>query len=246
MTDNLYGLENFQVIEPSAGTGNWLPYLPPDTWAYDIEPKHPDVVQADFLTLELFNTVKPMLFIGNPPFGRACSLAVKFFNHAAENGADVIAFILPKSFRKWSIINRLNPFFEKALDFELDVNYMNDKDEPICDVKNKLNTVYQIWERVSTKRDKIEIPDLGYIRKAPMDEANVAITLFGRKVGEVFDLSEVPAAKVKTTCNGFFYVRPDLLPLLSVLCYDRYAYNVSYTPALSIQEIRYLLNEMVA
>lgn len=242
----MYGLENFQVIEPSAGTGNWLRYLPKDTWAFDIEPKHPAVEQADFLTLELFNCEKPLLFIGNPPFGRACSLAVKFFNHAAENGAEIIAFILPKSFRKWSVVNRLNPFFEKAVDFELDVNYLNDKNEPINDTKNKLNTVYQIWQRVSEKREKIEIPDYGFIRKAPIEEANVAITLFGRKVGEVFDLSEVSAAEVKTTCNGFFYVRPDLLPLLSVLHYDRYAFNVSYTPALSIQEIRFLLNEMVA
>lgn len=101
--------------EPSAGEGAFLDALKEQypnnrTDAVDIDPKHQGVRQLDFLE----STVHPGgIFFGNPPFGKNSSLAVRFFNHAAK-GAKVIAFIVPRTFEKDSVQDRLDPRFELA------------------------------------------------------------------------------------------------------------------------------------
>lgn len=83
-------------VEPSAGSGNFLPYL--DNFiAMDIEPRHPDVEQMDFLDWDPGNTGCRWVAIGNPPFGLRGQLALKFVNHAAKF-CDYVAFILPQLF----------------------------------------------------------------------------------------------------------------------------------------------------
>ena len=59
-----------------------------------------------------------ILVIGNPPFGRVSSLAIKFFNYSAK-WANVIAFIIPRTFRKTSIQNKLNNNFHLIYDEEI-------------------------------------------------------------------------------------------------------------------------------
>ena len=104
------------LLEPCGGTGEFIEGLKRHGIAenkiisFDIEPKHPSVLQQDFLETE------PAIFEGsvcitNPPFGRANSLSKKFFNHAAE-GCYFIGFLIPKSWRKWSVINSLNKNFD--------------------------------------------------------------------------------------------------------------------------------------
>lgn len=56
------------------------------------------------------NKLKRINVVGNPPFGKNASKAVKFFNQAAMF-ARIIAFIVPRSFEKDSIMNRLNRDF---------------------------------------------------------------------------------------------------------------------------------------
>ena len=41
------------------------------------------------------NKTKRYLVVGNPPFGKISSIAIKFFNKSAEY-ADCIAFIIPE------------------------------------------------------------------------------------------------------------------------------------------------------
>ena len=57
--------------------------------------------------------------LGNPPFGKNCSLAIKFFNKAAEF-ADLIAFIIPRTFKRISIQNKLNLNFSFILFLDSD------------------------------------------------------------------------------------------------------------------------------
>ena len=87
-------------IEPSAGSGNFLPYLD-HCVAMDIEPRHPDVDKYDFLDWDPVsysgNCGVRWAAIGNPPFGLRGQLALKFINHAA-NYCDYVAFILPQLF----------------------------------------------------------------------------------------------------------------------------------------------------
>ena len=58
------------------------------------------------------NTFNKIHVIGNPPFGRQSSLAIKFIRHSAKF-CNTISFILPKSFKKDSMRNKV------PLDFHL-------------------------------------------------------------------------------------------------------------------------------
>ncbi len=85
-----------EFIEPSAGDGAFLKFLPKDeTLAFDIEPEGEGITKADFLSVEL-GYKKGRCIIGNPPFGNRNNLARKFCNKSFEI-ADYVAFILPIS-----------------------------------------------------------------------------------------------------------------------------------------------------
>lgn len=116
--DELYDFKKFDhVIEPSMGEGFIYEFLPKETRiGLDIEKNHPDCLQGDFLewtpdksgiTYEpLFGENPNTMFVGNPPFGRASGLALDFFHHAAQF-SDVICFIIPRTWMKYPIHNRL-------------------------------------------------------------------------------------------------------------------------------------------
>jgi hypothetical protein len=103
-------------LEPSAGDGAFFELFPTGRReGCDLEPKHPEVVKANFLTeFQPISAVKRWICCGNPPFGKNSSLAVQFFNRAAEF-CEVIAFVVPLTFRKSSLQKRLNSHFELLL-----------------------------------------------------------------------------------------------------------------------------------
>lgn len=78
-------------LEPSAGTGSFYNIMDKNKkLGLDIEPKTKDIHKIDFFDYKPEKD-KKYLVIGNPPFGKISSLAVKFFNKSAEF-ADCIAF----------------------------------------------------------------------------------------------------------------------------------------------------------
>lgn len=91
---------NPKYIEPSAGAGVFLDFLP-NYIAYDIKPEHPNIKKQDYLSLNI-SYDKHIIVIGNPPFGKRSKLAVDFFNHSSLF-AEAIGFIVPVSFLKWSV-----------------------------------------------------------------------------------------------------------------------------------------------
>ena len=98
-------------IEPAAGTGSFVKAVKKQSnkkiYKIDID-KNSDAKHMDFLLWELPRKVNGLVVcIGNPPFGKNSSLAVKFINHAAQF-SDVIAFILPLTFSKPTYINKLD------------------------------------------------------------------------------------------------------------------------------------------
>lgn len=137
-------------IEPSAGAGAFLGIgLPKTVIAIDKEPKHAGVVRGDFLTWEapVGGSEKPLIFFGNPPFGRQGSIAKKFLEHCCAQGADALAFILPRSFMKPSMYGCIPAEFHLLAQTELPKNSfeVNKKDYDVpC--------VFQIWERQATPR----------------------------------------------------------------------------------------------
>lgn len=89
-------IENYMLIEPSAGDGSFFNLLPKTKRiGIDIEPKCNGVIQTDFL--KWTPNTKNNITLGNPPFGLRGHLALKFINHAS-NFSDYVCFILPQLF----------------------------------------------------------------------------------------------------------------------------------------------------
>lgn len=100
--EELFSLDTFStIIEPSAGNGSFIKALPQRTIALDIEPEAEGIIQQDWLEYKE-KSEEPLLIIGNPPFGKRSTLAKDFIKHSVKLGADVIAFILPSTFKKLS------------------------------------------------------------------------------------------------------------------------------------------------
>lgn len=98
-------------LEPSAGQGAFYKLLPNEKReGVDLDPKYPGVKQMNFFDYKP-KPNKRYLVVGNPPFGRYCSMAKKFFNYAATF-ADTIAFIIPRTFKRNSVQNALDMNFE--------------------------------------------------------------------------------------------------------------------------------------
>lgn len=140
------------VIEPSAGNGSFFTRIPVDNkLGIDISPEHNDIIKQDFFTYYPPCDVGKILVVGNPPFGKISSLAIKFFNHSAE-WADVIAFIIPRTFRRVSIQNKLNTNFHLVFDEEIPM-------KP-CSFTPPMNVkcCFQVWEKKNTMRSIIKLP----------------------------------------------------------------------------------------
>lgn len=181
------------IIEPSAGDGSFLSQLPENSIGIDIEPENENILKRDFFKYSIPDDKKNVLVIGNPPFGRVCSLAVKFFNHSASfSNVDTIAFIIPRTFRKTSVQNKLNPFFH--LEYDMDTPVKPCCFTPVLQVK----CCFQVWKRKETKRNQKQLflthPDWEFLPFGPKDNnnqptvpisADFAIRAYGGKIGEI-------------------------------------------------------------
>lgn len=180
-------------LEPSAGNGSFLNIMDNEKKVgIDISPKTEGVIQMDYFNYEP-SKGETYLIIGNPPFGRVSSLAVKFFNKSAEF-AQCIAFIVPRTFKRVSIQNKLN------LDFTLIYN----EDLPLtpCCFTPSMTAkcCFQIWIKTNTPRKKITYdkthPDFNFVKHGPNDERNqptpptdcdFALKAYGGNCGEIVD-----------------------------------------------------------
>jgi hypothetical protein len=181
------------ILEPSAGTGSFYRLFPKDKRiGIDLEPKYDGVEKKNFFDYMPIKN-KKYAIVGNPPFGKISSLAVNFFNKSADF-ADVIAFILPRTFKRVSIQNHLN------LNFHL----IYSEDIPIkpCCFTPKMNAkcVFQIWKKIDTTRNIIcydkTHKDFIFIKYGPNDEKNqptppttadFALRAYGSNCGHIVD-----------------------------------------------------------
>jgi len=133
---------DFKYIEPSAGDGRFLQVLPSDTIALDIEPRHPSIINADYLNWYPSENNNYVVF-GNPPFGLRGHTALKFINHSL-NFANYVCFILPQLFEsdgKGVPRKRV-----KGYNLIHSTKLLSDFYEP-CGNRIKINTVFQIWSK---------------------------------------------------------------------------------------------------
>jgi predicted RNA methylase len=251
LTAHLVGLVNHTdatfaartILEPAGGTGAFIDAAhaagAERVLSFDIEPLHASVVGGDFLEQQL-GPVLGAVTLGNPPFGRNNALSIPFFNHAAPH-SDFIAFIVPRSWRKWTVINRLDRNFHLVSDEDLQIDYVDADGERLM-VKRRLNTCFQIWERRAELRPHYSVEDLGLVSKVKPAEADVSLTVFGYNCGTVKTSFE---RKPNTTQMFLKLNHPDALRALQTVDFGRFFRQTAYTEALSLSEINYLLNEAI-
>lgn len=140
------------VIEPSAGDGNILQYLPTGSLGLDIAPEADNIIEQDFFKYEspyhpLANNIR-IACVGNPPFGSGYMnpLAKAFFNHAATF-SEVIAFIVPAKWQtSWKVQFQLDKsfglYFTELLPKKSFLLNGDPYDVPCC---------MQIWSKVPPK-----------------------------------------------------------------------------------------------
>ena len=230
------------VLEPAGGTGAFIEAVQAigvtRVISFDIEPLHELVSVGDFLEQEIKES--NLITISNPPFGRNNSLSIPFFNHAAKV-SDAICFIVPRSWRKWSVTNRLDLGFDLALDLDIHIDYVDATGMPLSN-KNHLATCFQIWKKADVTRTLVRVTDKGIIEKVSPELADVSLTIFGYGCGKVKTQFE----PVANTTQMFLKLKhPQALAALENVDYSKFFKNTAYTEALSLQEINYLLNEEI-
>ena len=185
-------LSKFEILlEPSAGKGTFLKLMDKNKRiGIDIDPKFAEIKKQNFFDYIPIKN-KKYIAIGNPPFGRVCSVAIKFFNKCAEF-ADCIAFIIPRTFKRVSIQNKLDLNFKLIYSYDLPLN-------PCCFTpKMGAKCCFQIWLRSDIKRKKIIYnsthKDFKFMKHGPKDannqptppiSADFAIKAYGSNCGEI-------------------------------------------------------------
>lgn len=168
------------IIEPSAGNGSFSKQIP-NCIALDIEPENSSIIKKDFFSYDAPQDLS-ILVVGNPPFGEQSSLAIRFFNHAATF-SNTIAFVLPKSFRKYSIQNRLDLNFWLEKEIEMSENSFLLEGEDY-----NVPCVFQIWKRKEEKREKVELPKeskyFSFVKTR--EEADFRIQRVGGNAGKAY------------------------------------------------------------
>ncbi len=180
---------NDLVIEPSAGNGSFIKGIKEITKNfkfYDIEPEHLEIEKIDFLTLTLpldFNSLSSsskIHVLGNPPFGRQSSLAIKFIKKSSEF-ADTIAFILPKSFKKDSMQKHIPLAYHLICQEDLP-----EKSFLVNNLEFDVPCIFQIWVKKSIPRslpDKLDPEGFEFVQKN--DNPDISFRRVGVNAGNI-------------------------------------------------------------
>lgn len=179
------------IVEPSAGEGSFFKLLNSNKRiGIDLEPKCDNVVKMNYMDF-IANKNKSYLIVGNPPFGKNSSSAIKFFNKSAEY-CMCIAFILPRTFKRVSIQNQLDLNFHLQYNYDLPL-------KPCCFYPNmNAKCSFQIWIRKDEKRipvvyDKVH-KDFSFLKLGPKDinnqptppnNADFAVKAYGSNCGNI-------------------------------------------------------------
>jgi predicted RNA methylase len=151
---NNINIENNDLcIEPSAGNGSFINSIKSvfkNYKFYDLEPENKEITKLDYLDYDYSQYINKFIgkihVIGNPPFGRQSSLAIKFIKKSTEF-CHTISFILPKSFKKDSLKKHFPLNFHLICEYDLPNNSFL-VEEKEYDVP----CVFQIWIKKDNNR----------------------------------------------------------------------------------------------
>ncbi|WP_458722378.1 hypothetical protein [Shimia sp. W99] len=130
---------------------------------------------------------------------------MKFFNHAAANAAQVIAFILPKTFRKQSVQSRLHKQFHLELEFDVPA-----KSFLLAGQEYDVPSIFQIWIRKNKTRVPQSISSSAWIEFTRPENAHYAMRRVGRRAGDLLQGLD----HSRSTTHFFKITHPDVLGII--------------------------------
>ncbi|MEO5937456.1 MAG: SAM-dependent methyltransferase [Sphingomonas sp.] len=231
--------DRFLMVEPSAGQGAFFVPMPSGSIGVDLASQCKGVLATNFLTLQIISN-RRVVIVGNPPFGTGSEKALEFVNHAARQ-ADFIAFILPATFRKTRIINRIDETLHLVSEHTVPKKAFLFLGKP-----REVPTVFQIWERRNYRRPPLpEVTNHPDFRYTSANVADFAIQRIGADAGRVHNkfglsdnshyfISAHPGGKVER-------IMRELQP-----AFAKVAKNTAGTPSLAKSEIFSLYLERVS
>ncbi|WP_162600876.1 Eco57I restriction-modification methylase domain-containing protein [Paraburkholderia sp. C35] len=181
--------KGLRFVEPSAGAGAFFEQFPAGSIGLDLDPRCDGVEQADFFDWTPEEPAAPMAFVGNPPFGKNASLAVRFFNRAASfPGTSFIAFVVPRSFEKASVQRRLDRGFRLVHQEILPESAFVHEGEPY-----DVPCTFMLWERSAVHASEpVPVvrthPDFVLLSDAERLSADFAVQRVGSAAGAVKDM----------------------------------------------------------
>jgi len=177
---------NDLIIEPSAGNGSFIEdikTLSTNYQFYDLEPEHNEIYKQDFLKFDykkLKEKYTNIHIIGNPPFGRQASLAIKFIKKCCLF-SNSISFILPKSFKK----NSMKKSFDKHYHLIHEIDLL-DNSFLVNGVECNVPCLFQIWqyrEDIRNEINKIEPLNFKFVKKE--DNPDISFRRVGVNAGTI-------------------------------------------------------------
>jgi len=238
-------LESYQWVEPSAGNGAFLKILPStfDKIGIDLDPKCSDIQKGDFLEW-VPTSQKPRVFFGNPPFGRQGSLAKSFIKHAAQY-ADIIAFILPRSFVK--------PSMSRAFPLKFHCIHSEELEKNAFEVNNEeydVPCVFQIWQKKPTDRIIPEaIKEAGFEYVKHGQPFHIAFKRVGGLAGKCYP--STPTASTEYNFQYHYFLKVDdkyvsyIKNIIDTVNLHKFPNNTVGMRSLSKSEANEVLNQVL-
>lgn len=166
-------------IEPSAGTGVFLEYLPKNTIAMDIDPKADNILKLNFLEYD-GEYEENLCVIGNPPFGERGVLCKKFCEKSFELG-DWVSFILP--------VNQLDNDqsiykFDLIYSENLGIHKFSEYDVHVCHNIYKRPKFGPHKTKIKYSHPKIKINEIRKNSKPPPRDYDISICGWG-SIGKI-------------------------------------------------------------
>lgn len=179
-------------IEPSAGNGSFIQKIKStfkNNTFYDIEPENSNIIKMDYLDFDydrdIHKKYRKVHVVGNPPFGRQSTLAIKFIKTTAKY-ADSISFILPKSFKKDSMKKHYPLNFHLKHEIDLPSNSFI-----VDNTSHDVPCVFQIWEKMDINRPKqIKVDPYTYSFVKKDENPDISFRRVGVYAGKVDKKSE--------------------------------------------------------
>lgn len=229
-------IKKYRLIEPSAWNGSFSDLFEWNFIAMDLDPKKDYIQKKDFFDfcIEESNNIKNIT-IWNPPFWKNSSLAIKFFNKSALF-SDYICMILPKTFKKDSVTNKLDMNFHLVKEINLPKNSFVFEEK-----EYNVPCVFQIWEKREIKREKIpqktKTEFFQFTTKSDADIAIRRVWWLAWKVIENF-------SSYKEASHYFLQIdkKTDKVKIINTLKLiykelNKTAFNTAWNPSLSKNEL---------